>query len=83
MSELVERLQAAGKQHQGTDLGGLLQWAALHIESQDEAIAEVREEHASEEQERICLEQALHASKLHLEQALRSLQAAWWTASDT
>lgn len=26
--------------HKGTDLGGLLQWAALHIKQQDEALAE-------------------------------------------
>jgi len=77
MSELVSKLQQAAQQHRGTDLGGLLQWAALHIESQDEALAEVRDEHATEERERIRLENALHASKLHVEQALQTLQAAW------
>ena len=34
MSELTEALRTHGQQHRGTDLGGLLQWAALHIESQ-------------------------------------------------
>lgn len=44
MSELTDRLQSAGLEHRGTDLGGLLQWAALHIASQDEALAEARSE---------------------------------------
>lgn len=42
MSELTDRLQAEGLAHKGTDLGGLLQWAALHIASQDEALSETR-----------------------------------------
>ena len=48
MSELTDRLAKAGEQHKGTDLGGLLQWAVLHIADQDEALADVREEHANE-----------------------------------
>ena len=43
MSDLTEALRTHGQQHRGTDLGGLLQWAALHIESQDEIIAMARE----------------------------------------
>ena len=62
MSELTEALRTHGQQHRGTDLGGLLQWAALHIESQEEALAELREEHAREERERMGLEGALGAA---------------------
>ena len=38
MSELTDSLRAHGQRHLGTDLGGLLQWAALHIDAQDEAL---------------------------------------------
>ena len=41
MSELTEALRTHGQQHRGADLGGVLQWAALHIEAQDEALAEL------------------------------------------
>lgn len=75
MSELVTRLQAEGQQHRGTDLGGLLQWAALHIESQDEALADLRQELADEERERLRLENAFRAAKLSVEAALASINA--------
>ena len=42
MSELTDSLRTHGLQHKGTHLGGLLQWAALHIESQDQALADLR-----------------------------------------
>jgi hypothetical protein len=77
MSELTEKLRAAGEAHKGTDLGGLLQWAALHIESQDEALSGLSEEHAQEEAERIKLEGALHAAKGKIQEAMDSLTAAW------
>jgi hypothetical protein len=70
MSKLTDQLLAAGEQHRGTDLGGLLQWAALHIAWQDEALAEVREEYATELEERQRLEQAAHATKAAIETAL-------------
>ena len=70
MSELTEALRTHGQKHRSTDLGGLLQWAALHIESQDEALAELREEHAREERERMGLECALGAAKEAIEAAL-------------
>ena len=38
MSELVERLTSAAAGYKGTDLGSLLQRAATHIQSQDEAL---------------------------------------------
>jgi hypothetical protein len=77
MSELTDKLQAAGEKHKGTDLGALLQWAALHIQSQDEALAETREELQQEEAERIKLETALHAAKSKAQEVLDGLQAAW------
>jgi UDP-N-acetylmuramoylalanine-D-glutamate ligase len=73
MSELTDKLTAAGLQHQGTDLGKLLQWALLHIQSQDEALAEVREELASEESERIRLERVLHEAKQCAESTVAAL----------
>ena len=53
MDTIIERLQEAGAQHKGTDLGGLLQWAALHIACQDEAMAELRKDLETEERERL------------------------------
>ena len=38
MSELTDSLRAHGQRHLGTELGGLLQWAALHIDAQDVSI---------------------------------------------
>lgn len=74
-SELVTQLRSHGQQHKGTNLGGILQWAALHIESQDEALAELREEHASEERERLRLERALHDAKSAVETALAAINS--------
>lgn len=73
MSDLTEALRTHGQKHRGTDLGGLLQWAALHIESQDEALAELREEHAREERERMGLEGTLGAAKEAIEAALAAV----------
>lgn len=36
-SELTKKLEKAAETHKGTELGGLLQWAATHIEMQQEA----------------------------------------------
>lgn len=73
MSDLTDALRTHGQKHRGTDLGGLLQWAALHIESQDEALAELREEHAREERERMGLEGALGVAKEAIEAALAAV----------
>lgn len=73
MSELTDSLRAHGQQHMGTDLGGLLQWAALHIESQDEALAELREAHAEEENERLRLESAMYHARNAIEEALQAV----------
>lgn len=73
---LAARLTAAGLEHRGTDLGGLLQWAALHIASQDEALADTRAELAAEERERLRLEVAMHHAKTAIEQALGAVGGA-------
>lgn len=75
MSELTSKLRAAGEQHKGTDLGALLQWAVLHIESQDEALGELREAHQDEERERLRLERAVYESKKAIESALAAISA--------
>ena len=63
MSELTDSLRAHGQRHLGTELGGLLQWAALHIDAQDEALAELREEYAREKSDRVGLEGAMGAAQ--------------------
>jgi len=73
---LHEKLTAAAQAHKGTELAGLLQWAALHIQAQGEALDEAREELATEEAERVRLEAALHTAKLAAEAAVRSIGAA-------
>ena len=60
---ITDELRHHGQQHKGTELGKLLQWAALHIESQDEALAELREAHAEEENERLRLESAMYHAR--------------------
>lgn len=73
MSDLTTKLQAAGLAHKGTDLGGLLQWAALHIQDQDTALAELREELARETAERNAMQQALEEAKTATETALQAI----------
>lgn len=75
MSELTDKLRSAGEQHKGTELGGLMQWAALHIESQDDALADARQEHEDEERERLRLERALHKAKSIMEDAIAAIAA--------
>ncbi len=70
MSTLTDALELAAHEWRGTELDKLLQWACLHIKSQDEALAEVREEYETEERERLRLENALHVAKLSVEAAL-------------
>jgi hypothetical protein len=75
MSELTYQLEKAGEQHKGTELGGLLQWAVLHIAGQDEALAELREERANEERECLRLKRAAYDAKAAIEAALAILSA--------
>jgi hypothetical protein len=74
MSDLIRSLRDAGAQHKGTELGGLLQWAALHIAEQSDAIAELREELADEERARLHLEQSAHEAKAAIEAALAAIK---------
>lgn len=71
MSELTDRLNEAGQLHKGTSLGGLLQWAALHIEMQDEALQE-REQEASHALQRATDAEATLVNLLPQFDALRS-----------
>lgn len=77
MSELLQKLRAEAALRDRTEISRLLLWAALHIESQAEALAEARDEWERESRDRIKLENALHSSKQQVEQALQTLQAAW------
>lgn len=70
---IADELRAQGQWHKGTELGKLLQWAALHIESQDEALAELREAHAEEETERLRLEGAMQQARQAIEAACRAI----------
>ncbi len=45
MSELTDKLKDAAQAHKGTGLGGLLQWAMLHIEAQEDTLAEKEAEY--------------------------------------
>ena len=77
MSELIQKLRHEADNQHDAEAIKLLLWAALHIESQDAALAEAREEWEHESRERMKLEEALHVGKAHVEQALQTLQAAW------
>lgn len=72
-SELITQLRQHGEAAKGTDLGGVLQWALLHIESQDEALAELREELENEERARLSLEVAQHHARQAIETALQAV----------
>lgn len=52
----------------------LLRWAILHIEGQDEALEEARQELATEEEERLRLENAAHQAQQLMEQALQAIR---------
>ena len=76
MSELTERLATAAPQHRGTDLGGLLQWAGLHIASQDEALAELREQFDRLARDYKALHKGIKDATEAVDTAAKSLQAA-------
>ena len=73
--ELTDKLRVAGEAHRGTELGGLLQWAALYIEEMRETLTEAQTAWVEEEAERIRLERALHTSKTAIEAALAAVAA--------
>lgn len=74
MSELTEALMKAADVHKGTDLGGLLQWASLHIKEQDDALVEVRRELEDEQHERLRLENAVKTAAVQMEAALHAVR---------
>jgi hypothetical protein len=69
-TDLITALQTHGQQHKGTDLGGVLQWAILHIQSQAEAIEELRADFEEEHNERLRFEKAAHSAKAAIDAAL-------------
>ena len=74
--DLIAALQTHGQQHKGTDLGGLLQWAALHIQSQAEAIEELLDDFEEEHEERLRFEKAAHDAKAAIDAALAAITEA-------
>lgn len=71
--DLITALQTHGHLHKGTDLGGVLQWAILHIQSQAEAIEELRADFEEEHNERLRLEKAAHDAKAAIDAALSAI----------
>ena len=71
--ELTDKLRAAGEAHRGTELGGLLQWAVLHIDELAETLDQYRVDFEDELNERIRLERALHDAKTAVEDALAKI----------
>lgn len=68
--ELTDKLRAAGEAHMGTELGGLLQWAVLHIDDLTETLDQYKVDFEGELAERIRLERAMHDAKKFIEEAL-------------
>lgn len=66
MSELTAKLELMSLNYDGSQIGELLKWAKLHIESQDDALSEVRTELEEEQNERIKMEQAIHDARIKL-----------------
>ena len=75
-TDLITALQTHGQLHKGTDLGGVLQWAILHIQSQAEAIEELRADFEEEHNERLSFEKAAHSAKAAIDAALAAIAEA-------
>ena len=75
-ADLITALQTHGQLHKGTDLGGVLQWAILHIQSQAEAIEELRADFEEEHNERLRFEKAAHSAKAAIDEALAAITEA-------
>ena len=73
---LITALQTHGQLHKGTDLGGVLQWAILHIQNQAEAIEELRADFEEEHNERLRFEEAAHSAKAAIDAALAAIAEA-------
>jgi hypothetical protein len=74
--DLIAALQTHGQMHKGTDLGGVLQWAILHIQNQAEAIEELRADFEEEHDERLRFEKAAHDAKAAIDAALAAITEA-------
>ena len=70
---LPDELRHHGLQHKDTELGKVLQWAALHIEGLAETLDQYRVDFEDELNERIRLERALHDAKTAIEAALATV----------
>jgi len=75
-TDLITALQTHGQLHKGTDLGGVLQWAILHIQAQAEAIEELRADFEEEHNERLRFEKAAHSAKAAIDAALAAITEA-------
>jgi hypothetical protein len=75
-TDLITALQTHGHLHKGTDLGGVLQWAILHIQNQAEAIEELRADFEEEHDERLRFEKAAHDAKAAIDAALAAITEA-------
>ena len=75
MESLKTKLEQFGLANKGTDLGAVLQWAMLHIQSQDEALETANQECDTARTERDhllkTLEKAREAHRL-MDEALRT-----------
>ena len=76
MKDISTELERAAIVHRGTDLGGVLQWAILHIQSQAEAIEELRADFEEEHDERLRFEKAAHSAKAAIDAALAAIAEA-------
>ena len=74
--DLIAALQTHGQMHKGTDIGGVLQWAILHIQNQAEAIEELRADFEEEHNERLSFEKAAHSAKAAIDAALAAIAEA-------
>ncbi len=73
---LTTRLNAAANNSNDKELSGLLRWACLHIQEQDEALATAQQEADAEMNQRIKLESASHTASGLLRQALGAIADA-------
>lgn len=74
MSRLIDKLFEAGQSNKNTNLGGVIQWAMLHIESQDKALEELQDDLAREVGNRVLLENALLIATQAVDAALVALK---------
>ena len=80
MSELTDTLHdLAWNHHKGTDLGGTLQWAKLHIESLEEAAAEREQELAAAMRDRQTLLTLLDKARTASDQMRETLAGDFLT----